>query len=116
MPDPLDLSFLPEPIRAAAILTNDGREAMWPRAVVRDAVEALAAHGKRVLGLDLRSDGAGETPAGLSTEIPWSALPAGAPGGPVGVAAGRDDALAALDRLASDEMQDYDWVLVTWDG
>jgi len=112
MPD-ADLSFLPEEYQRQAIRTKGSGEVMWPRQVAADVIQALAASGRVVLGLDLRSDGPGETASGLATEIPWSS---------VGVTSGdritpemaRDAALAALERPALAEMAGYDWVLITW--
>lgn len=66
-----DLSFLPEDFQRRAIRTPNG-EVMWPREMASEVVAALAAGGKVVVGLDLRSDGRGTTPSGLSTEIEHS--------------------------------------------
>ena len=66
-----DLSSLPVELQLQAIRTQSG-EVMWPRTAAARAVEALAASGNLVLGLDLRSDGECRTPLGLATEVPWS--------------------------------------------
>lgn len=107
-----DLSALPDDLRAAAIFRNDGQEVMWPRHFAPRVVNALADAGVIVLGLDLRSDGEGSTPPGVSTEIAWSAFRAGEGDQ---VEAARSDALRALDRLRTKtELDAYGWVLVTW--
>jgi hypothetical protein len=87
---------------------------MWPRSCVEDVINAIADHGLVVTGLDLRSDGDGFTPAGLATEVPWSAYrhdrsPASDP-----VEGGRADALVALARPNLQEFDDYPWVLIGW--
>ena len=102
------MSFLPEALRSEAIHTNSGREVMWPLAVASEVVEAFAANGRLVLGLDLRSDGSGSTPQGLATEIPWSSSRAAS------VDVAREEALTALRRPGIAEMPGYDWVLITW--
>jgi len=107
-----DLSALSEPLRIAAVFTNQGREVMWPREVVRDAVNALADAGRTVLGLDLRSDGEGTTPEGAATEVPWSEFQ---PGLGDQVEEARKQALDALNRLeVATDLGVYRWVLVTW--
>jgi hypothetical protein len=70
----VDLSFFDDELRAAARLTNENREAMWPHTIADRVIDSLANHGFVVLGLALRSDGDGVTPPGLSTEIPISAF------------------------------------------
>jgi hypothetical protein len=110
----LDISFLSPSLRAAARYTNGGREVMWPRGCVAEVVNAMADQGLVVLGLDLRSDGGGVTPAGLATEVPWSAyqrdrFPRTDP-----VEGGRADALLALARPNLGEFADYPWILITW--
>lgn len=104
----IDVSFLPEGLRSEAIHTNRDREVMWPQAIASEVVEALAANGRLVLGLDLRSDGSGSTPPGLATEIPWSSSRAAS------VDVARDEALMSLRRTDIAEMPGYDWVLITW--
>lgn len=111
MPD-ADLSCLPVEYRRQAIRTGTG-EVMWPRQIALEVVTALAANGKVVLGLDLRSDGTGTTPMGLSTEIPWSAVRYQQEGG-ITAEVARDEALAALERQDMADVIDYDWVLITW--
>jgi hypothetical protein len=108
----VDVSFLPEELRLHAIHTTSG-EVMWPRQMASDVVQALAAEGRVVLGLDLRSDGSGTTPTGFDTEVPWSDASSVHRGG-LSVETGRDDALAALQRPELAEMEGYDWVLVSW--
>jgi hypothetical protein len=108
----LDLSLLPDDLRIAAILTDGGREVMWPRGLAQQVVNALADRGAVVLGLDLRSDGEGFTPPGLDTEVPWSAFhPRSAP---ADAEAARSEALAAISRLWEADLDAYQWVLVTW--
>ena len=109
----VDLSFLPEELRSRAINTNSGREVMWPLAVAAEVVETLAANGRLVLGLDLRSDGTGTTPTGYSTEVPWSDASRDLRNR-ITTEAARDHALAALQRPDLAEMEGYDWVLISW--
>lgn len=100
-----DVASLPESVRDAAQFS--GSEVMWPIAIARDAIGALAELGHIVLGLDLRryeSDG-------RFYEAAWSAF---APTGSADISAGRDDALAALRRPNIEDMDGYDWVLITW--
>ena len=106
------MSFLPEEYQRHAIPTGTC-EVMWPRRMAPDVVRLLAATGRVVLGLDLRSDRAGATPSGFSTEVPWSSLRA-APGERVAPDVARDEALAALQRPELASMAGYDWVLITW--
>lgn len=108
-----DLTLLPSTVQSSAIRTESG-EVMWPRNVAAQAVEALAASGHLVLGLDLRSDGIGPTPPGLATEIPLSSFRPDddAPETQIGVA--RDHALSALRHPDLADFAGYDWVLITW--
>jgi hypothetical protein len=87
---------------------------MWPRASVAEVVNAMADHGLVVLGLDLRSDGDGVTPAGLATEIPWSAYQHDRSAHTDPVEGGRADALLALARPNLHEFAEYPWILITW--
>jgi hypothetical protein len=107
-----DVSFLPEEYQLPAIHTSSG-EVMWPRRMAPDVVQALAAKGRVVLGLDLRSDGTGTTPTGFSTEVPWSDTSRDLRNR-ISPEAARDHALAALQRPDLAEMEGYDWVLITW--
>jgi hypothetical protein len=109
-----DLSVFGPELRSTARFTNGGKEVMWPREEIENVVNTLADQGMVVLGLDLRSDGAGATPSGLSTEVPWSAYrpdPASRAGE---VEDARQQALEALHRPGLVEMDEYRWVLVTW--
>jgi hypothetical protein len=66
-PDP-DLAVLPDEIRAAAHVFHNG-EVAWPNEVAEAAINALAATGKLILGLDART----LYPDGGVMEIPASA-------------------------------------------
>ena len=66
-PDP-DLAALPRPVRATARAFDNG-EVAWPNENAEAAVNALAATGKRILGLDART----LYPDGGIVEIPISA-------------------------------------------
>jgi hypothetical protein len=110
----MDLSFLSDYLRDAARLTDAGKEVMWPRQCAEDVINALADNGIVVLGLALRSDGHSFAPAGLATEVPWSAYRADRPGGINHVEEARADALEALRRPVLAEFDDYAWMLVTW--
>jgi hypothetical protein len=108
-----DLSSLPVALQSEAIQIASG-EVMWPRTVAARAVEALAAGGNVVLGLNLRSDGGGHTPPGLATEVPWSDFrPQGDALG-AQVEPAKDYALSALRRPDLAEFEGYHWVLITW--
>jgi hypothetical protein len=107
-----DLSFLSDEHRREAIRTESG-EVMWPRRTAADVLQDLAANGRVVLGLDLRSDGTGTTPPGLAIEVPWSDV-GGNPGDRIAPETARDAALTALERPELAEMVGYDWVLITW--
>lgn len=81
---------------------------MWRRVDVGAAIEALAGAGKVVLGLDVRRY-LSET---RFQEAAWSAYDRT---GGDDVEAARSAALAALARLdGADDLDDYEWVLVTW--
>jgi hypothetical protein len=76
-------------------------------------VEALADNDCLVLGLDLRSDGAGPSPdLDVATEIPWHAFRPTSPAPSIREA--RRSALEALSRPELAEMAEYRWILVTW--
>lgn len=78
-----------------------------------DCVRSAAA-SESILGLDLRSDGDGVTPAGLATEIPWSAYQHDRSAHTDPVEGGRADALLALARPNLHEFAEYPWILITW--
>jgi hypothetical protein len=109
-----DLAFLAPSVRAAARYTNGGREVMWPRDCAKDVVNAMADNGLVVLGLDLRSDGDGVTPAELATEIPWSAYQHDPSAATDPVEGARAHALTALGRPNLHEFEGYPWILITW--
>lgn len=111
---PKDLSGLSPELRAAACFTNSGREVMWPRGEVERVVNELADDGKKVLGLDLRSDGEGSPPPGLSTEVPWSAYWPDRSSQIGEVEDARRQALEDLRRAGLADLDDYRWVLVNW--
>jgi hypothetical protein len=87
---------------------------MWPRNFAAHAVEALANSGHLVLGLDLRSDGDGSTPPGLSTEVPWSDFRPDSNALDVQIELAKERALDALRRPDLAKLAGYDWVLITW--
>ena len=71
-PDP-DLAALPDDVRAAAHVFHNG-EVAWPNDDAEAAINALAANGKLILGLDART----LYPDGGVMEIPvtaWAAHP-----------------------------------------
>jgi len=73
-------------------------------------IEALAAAGRIVLGLDLRR----YEPDQSFLEAPWTIFdPSIGPHEDL-VAAARQVALSALRRADEGEWDQYDWVLVTW--
>ena len=105
-----DLTFLPVDVQQAARRTTSGREVLWPRDSAASAIEALAAAGRIVLGLDLRRYDTDQS----FLEAPWSIFdPSSRPLEPL-VAAARQVALDALMRADDGEWNQYDWVLVTW--
>jgi hypothetical protein len=109
-----DLSVFGPELRAAARFTNGGKEVMWPRDSIEGVVNAIADQGLFVLGLDLRSDGEGAVPPGLSTEVPWSAYRPDSASRAGDVEDARRQALEALHRPGLAEMPEYRWMLVTW--
>jgi hypothetical protein len=109
-----DLLDLGPELRAAARFTNGGKEVMWPRGEVESVVNALADLGIVVLGFDLRSDGEGGTPPGLATEVPWSAYRPDPSSGVGEVEDARRQALEALRRPGDADLDEYQWVLITW--
>ena len=105
--EPRKLGYLPDAVRAAAIVLPNG-EVMWARGDAPAALLAIASTGGRILGLDLRSDDPGNTlQRGVATEIPWADW---------GSATSEDAlrlALAALDSVG-DQHPEHQWVMVTW--
>jgi hypothetical protein len=110
---PTDLSSLSEELQSQAVQIPSG-EVMWPRTVAARAVAALADDGQVILGLDLRSDGDGLTPAGLSTEVPWSSFRPDGSAMDAQVERARQFALDALRRPDLADFDGYGWVLITW--
>ena len=97
-----DLTLLPARVQEAARVLDNG-EVMWPVGEAEQAIEALAAVGRVVLGTDVRD----YQPDGSFFETAWSSFEPG----------GVDDAdsgcRAALSALHSGSLPG-DWVLVTW--
>jgi hypothetical protein len=88
---------------------------MWPRSCAEEVVNAVADQGLLVLGLDLRSDGQGQAPAGLTTEIAWSSFQPHGDSVAESVHAAREQALQALRRADLEEFYEFEWVvLITW--
>jgi hypothetical protein len=113
----LDLTFLPISVQNAAVFIASGDEVMWPYDDAAAAIAALAAAGRVILGIDLRSDGHNvhlEKASGLATEIPWSSFDPSVSATPV--EDGHRAALEALNRpgIAKWVADGYSWVLVTW--
>lgn len=106
--EPPRLQCLPNEVRADAIVLSNG-EVVWARGDAPAALQAIAATGGRILGLDLRSDGSGSTPRpGVATEIPWADCR------PAKSEEALELALAALDSIG-DQHPEHQWVLVTWE-
>lgn len=112
-PKQVDLSFLRPDLQALAVHTGTG-EVMWPRSYAQEVINEISAAGFVILGLDLRSDGGGTTPAGLSTEISWSSYRRNSERGTASIDAARQQATEALRRPDLTEFEGYQWVLVTW--
>jgi hypothetical protein len=95
---------------------NDGTDRHRQTIRVRQArrKNEISAAGFVILGLDLRSDGGGTTPAGLSTEISWSSYRRNSERGTASIDAARQQATEALRRPDLTEFEGYQWVLVTW--
>ena len=88
---------------------------MWPRTVADRVIDSLADHGFVVHGLDLRSDGDGVTPPGLSTEIPISAFRPNTTDVSTNIEEARMEAHTTLNRPDLARLfTDYSWVLITW--
>jgi hypothetical protein len=105
-----DLSVLPADIRESAHVLANG-EIEWRLADVPQAINALAAAGCVILGLDLRS-----YPDGKTMEVPWSSFePVASMDIDANVEAGRQ---AALDALARDNFAENaiyaECVRATW--
>jgi hypothetical protein len=94
-----DLNVLPKSLRASARRDPNG-EVSWHRDDAPVVVDALAAAGRVVLGLDVRDYDAD----GKFVEIAWSAYEG------QDVIAARDTALSALAR----NNLPGEWVLITW--
>ena len=105
-PDPV-LAAIPPAVRAAAHVFHNG-EVAWPNAEAEEAINALAASGKRILGLDART----LYPDGGVMEIPISAW-RDTPGESrsAGVERARVEAVGALATAVSEGTH----VLTTWD-
>jgi hypothetical protein len=89
-----DLDELPDEVRRTAVIFANG-EVAWPNDHARKAIDALAAAGKRILGLDARTlyDNGGIMEVPISSGI------------------GRDAALAALPSAVAEGTH----VLITWE-
>lgn len=105
-PNP-DLATLPLPVRAAAHVFSNG-EVAWPNVDAGHAIIALAASGKRILGLDARTlypdDGVMEIPISA-----WREQPGESRGEQI--ERSRVEALEALAVAAAEGTH----VLITWD-
>lgn len=102
--------MLPEDVRGRARVEENG-EVEWRLADAPQAINALAAAGHVVLGLDLRS-----YPDGQTFEVPWSDFrPDGAGSAEANVEASRQ---AALHKLAPESLAEFadeaEWILITW--
>ncbi|HEV3230506.1 MAG TPA: hypothetical protein VGY97_13600 [Solirubrobacteraceae bacterium] len=104
-PEP-DLDALPPDVRAAAHVFENG-EVAWPNDYASAAIEALAARGKRVLGLDART----LYPDGRVMEIPISAWEEAPGSRGEQVKQCRAEAIEALPLAVSEGTH----VLITWD-
>jgi hypothetical protein len=104
-PDP-DLAALPDEVRAAAHVFGNG-EVAWPNDVAATAIDALAANGMLILGLDART----LYPDGGVRETAVSAWEAEAGESPeAAVERARREALDALAVAQAEGTH----VLVTW--
>jgi hypothetical protein len=104
-PDP-DIAALPHAVRAAAHVFENG-EVAWPNDHAEAAINALAASGKVIYGLDART----LFPDGGVMEIPVSAWePQPNEAAEEAVERARREALAALPFAQSEGTH----VLVTW--
>lgn len=114
--DMRDLTFLPEELQRSAMRVRASSwEVMWPIEDAEAAINALAAAGRVIYGLDLRSDGPGAE-GHLPTEVPWSDFESTDPATDV---EGRR--LAAIEHLRRPMVTElasagYYWVLITWSG
>lgn len=103
------LEGLPTDVRIAARIDANG-EVAWPRAVAAQALDALAAQGAVVLGVDLRSYGSSD---GVF-EVAWASFEP-TENDPEASSASHRAALNAIrDADADPALDDLGWVLVTW--
>ena len=99
---------LPAEVRAAARVDPNG-EVAWPRAVAALALDALAAQGAIVLGLDLRRYGS----TGDVFEVAWTSF--NEQQDPDASGLNHRAALEGIRRADADPtVDDLAWVLVTW--
>jgi hypothetical protein len=105
-----DLSGLPAEVRESARVRGNG-ECEWRLSDAAAAINALAATGHVILGLDLRS-----YPDGQTFEAPWSSFePAVTVDLDANVEKARQEALDALARANSPEWLSYaEWILISW--
>jgi hypothetical protein len=99
---------LPQDLRDVVRIDPNG-EVAWPRADAPRAVEALAAAGCVVLGLDLRAYD--EDKAIL--ELAWTSFDRSIDDANPAESS-RAAAFAALRRADAEGFHDNEWVLVTW--
>jgi len=104
------MSRLPDDILNRARVQENG-EVEWRLADAPQAINALAAAGHVILGLDLRT-----YPDGQTFEVPWSTFdPDDARAAADNVDAGRK---AALHKVALESVADYaefaEWIRITW--
>ena len=97
-----DLTLLPARVQEAARVLDNG-EVMWPVGEAEQAIEALAAGGRVVLGTDVRD----YQPDGSFFETAWSSFE------PRGVDDADGGCRAALSALHRGSLPG-EWVLVTW--
>ena len=101
-----DLSNLPPHVRAAAVVFANG-EVAWRSDAAGAAIDALAADGLTILGLDART----LTPDGTIFEVPISALQSvEGEAADARVDRAREEAVAALPLA----IENGDLVLITW--
>jgi hypothetical protein len=102
----MDISALPAHLQEAARIDANG-EVSWPDEQAAAAIEALAAAGHRVLGLDIRF----YLDDGTFYEIPWSS----SEDDPPRAKAAALEALAHFGDLERPEDTVERRVLITWD-
>jgi hypothetical protein len=83
---------------------------MWHRTHAEEAVEALASAGFAILGLDVRQ----YFDDGTFIEAPWSAFEPHRDDPALDADRGRQAALNSLLRLEAADLDEYEWVLITW--